>query len=790
MKKIIPFLFLLLFTFCVFAGTQDNLQNYAWKPLKIGGGGWVTGMYIHPAERGLIYVRTDVSGAYRWESATSSWKQIVTSSSMPSDYVAYSTYNGVQSLAGAPGDPNIAYMAFQNKVFKSSDRGDTWTVTSFSGGSTSPNGAGRQEGERLVVDPNNNDVVYYGTINDGLWLTENGGGNWSKVTTIPHGITNHGVNTIVFDKNSGTTNSKTNTIYVTVDGEGVYKSTNAGQSWTKISDVSNPRPRDAEIGTDGTYYVVYTNEDGAAGTVWKYSSSGNWTNITPSGNQPYWDIAVDPTNNQRIVVIKNGGGAWTSVNQGATWTSQGSFKLESTDIEWLGKQTTWWLSVGEILFDPFDSGKLWFAEGFGVWWTKDLADAQITWIEASKGIEETCGNTVICPPGGKPLTAMWDIGVFYHSAPDTYNAQRAYSSFISAWHLDWCPADPDFIAATIQNHQSYNPEQKSGYSTDGGKTWQLFSSLPPASDLTYGCIAVSATDKNNIVWMPSNGRLPSYSKNRGASWQQAVFPEITSSGVTSHTSPRKPLCADRVDASTFYFYHNNGIFRSTNGGADWTKVSTSFSDRWNIMMKTTPGHAKDIWLAEGKQGNVVGGLWHSVDGGITWSVVPGLQQAFSFGFGKAETEGGYPTVFAAGVANGQHGIYRSTDAGNTWERIGIYPLGIYDYVDDIDGDKDVFGKVYICFAGAGFAYGEEISSTSLKKTKETDMVVAYQNGNFTINHIRQKTFVRIYDIAGMLIYESEYEHDFSVNLSDVPSGILIANIYDGNVQLSKKIVHR
>jgi hypothetical protein len=35
-----------------------------------------------------------------------------------------------------------------------------------------------------------------------------------------------------------------------------------------------------------------------------------------------------------------------------------------------------------------------------------------------------------------------------------------------------------------------------------------------------------------------------------------------------------------------------------------------------------------------------------------------------------------------------------------------YPLGIYDWVDDIDGDKDVFGKVYVAFTSAGFAYGE------------------------------------------------------------------------------------
>jgi len=35
------------------------------------------------------------------------------------------------------------------------------------------------------------------------------------------------------------------------------------------------------------------------------------------------------------------------------------------------------------------------------------------------------------------------------------------------------------------------------------------------------------------------------------------------------------------------------------------------------------------------------------------------------------------------------------------------PTYSIDYVDDIDGDKDEFGKIYVCFAGSGFAYGVE-----------------------------------------------------------------------------------
>lgn len=113
-----------------------------------------------------------------------------------------------------------------------------------------------------------------------------------------------------------------------------------------------------------------------------------------------------------------------------------------------------------------------------------------------------------------------------------------------------------------------------------------------------------------------------------------------------------------------------------------------------MKLKATPGHAADLWFAAGT------GLYHSTDGGVKWNKIAGLDSAWNVGFGKAKT-GDYPTLFPAR----EKGIFRSTDRGETWDIIGTYPLGIYDNIDSIDGDKDVFGKIYLAFSGAGFAYG-------------------------------------------------------------------------------------
>jgi len=711
---------------CLLFGCNINAADlsgaYTWKPMKIGGGGWVVGMDISPTEKGLIYIRTDVSGAYRWNPTTATWKQVVTSASMPKDCVAYGKYAGVDSIVSAPKDPAIAYMAFAGQpygqapgqIFKSTNRGDTWTATNFKNHNVQmePNGPGRQEGERLCVDPNNSAVVYFGSQSDGLWTTQNGGTTWTKVESIPAGTPLHGVNTVHFDKGSGVMQSKTKGIYVTVDGGGVFKSADAGSTWNKISD-SGPgsagRPHDATLGPDRTYYVAYDNEKGAVGSVWKYSSAGIWTDITPKhpegGSQSYWELAVDPANASHIVVMRNGGKCFVSTNQGASWTYH-LFHLNSAKIQWMGKQANYFLSAGQIAFDPFDPGKLWFAEGFGVWWAKDLNAPAIEWQAASEGIEEVCGNDVIAPPSGQPVAAMWDVGCYYFGDVDTYTAQRSQPNFMSAWALDWCPANPKFIVGVFRNHLGFPPHPNStGYSTDGGRTWTRFPAVDNGTapaDLEYGLIAVSANSTDKIVWSPAQRKLPYYTTDRGATWQQSSLDGATTTGFNSYPMPQKSLCADRVLADTFYLYHpEDGIYQSTDGGAHFAKVGIPVSNRWNAILKATPGHAKDLWFAEG----TVGGLWHSTDGGATWAKSAGIEQAVNVGLGKPQTEGGYPTVFVAGIAGGQTGIYRSTNAGATWDKLCDYPLGIFDNIDAMDGDKEVFGKVYVGFSGSGFAYG-------------------------------------------------------------------------------------
>ena len=48
-------------------------EHYKWDNVAIGGGGFVSGIVTSKSERGVVYARTDVGGAYRYDSQTGRW---------------------------------------------------------------------------------------------------------------------------------------------------------------------------------------------------------------------------------------------------------------------------------------------------------------------------------------------------------------------------------------------------------------------------------------------------------------------------------------------------------------------------------------------------------------------------------------------------------------------------------------------------------------------------------------------------------------------------------------------
>lgn len=738
MKKISVFLFLLVFTTIVKA--IDISDKYTWKPLKIGAGGFITGIDVNATDNKVILMRTDVGGAYKLNNAGNEWVLLTTADKMPDGIGVYNDdARGVTSIVSAPTAVNVFYMAYRNRILKSINSGTTWTICGENSWTMHPNGNARQMGERLAVDPKNANVVYYGSEDQGLWVTVNGGNTWEKVSSIPIGThssfyvgdAEYGVTTVCFDTTSGVTNGKTNVIYVTPCQAGIWKSSNAGANWTKITvntegqDDNTRLPAadtrvisDATVGADGTYYAVESKW-----AFFKYKND-TWTNIRPGGKEILF-VACNPNNSQHIMLFSPSGKCIESTNGGTSWSAEKSPIRIATDVPWLAWTDEGWFSNAGGAID--NSGKLWIAEGVGVWNSTDYSGDNVQWNSINKGIEEMVVNDVVCPPSGKPLSAVWDRTGFYHSNLDEYPAKHMPfenghgNKFGAGWSFSYQTDNPLNVVGLFTNFQ--NGENYSSYSADGGASWTQFASQPDMSVANYGNIAVANNDANKIVWMPTRGRMVQYSTNKGATWQVSTLTKsgnnVTSGGfgdggqdfwVGKHT-----LVADPNNNNTFLLYHwSEGVFKSTDGGATFIHVSNNLPvNRWHPYLIAIPGKVGHFWFAGGREGGQGGAIYRTTDGGTIWTVVSTVSGAEVIGYGKAAEGADYPALYIEGQVNGVRGIYSSVNEGANWDLISVTPAENYDLITCIDGDKDVFGRVYLGFSGTSLMYGDYNASQTV-----------------------------------------------------------------------------
>jgi len=168
-------------------------SNYTWHNVRIVAGGFITGIVYHPNVQNLVYARTDIGGLYRSNDGGNSWTPLL-------DWVNWSNwgYSGVLSVAIDPNSNGRIYAAVggytnswdpnNGAILKSTDQGNTWAASPlpFKIGGNMP---GRGNGERLSVDPNNSNIVYFGATGDqnttfGLWKSTNAGSSWSQVTSF------------------------------------------------------------------------------------------------------------------------------------------------------------------------------------------------------------------------------------------------------------------------------------------------------------------------------------------------------------------------------------------------------------------------------------------------------------------------------------------------------------------------------------------------------------------------------------------------------------------------------
>jgi hypothetical protein len=694
-------------------------QTYNWKNVVIKGGGFVSGLITHPNAPGVVYARTDIGGAYRWNAAGNSWIPLF-------DFGADANIYGIESFAIDPSDSNRLYIAASRGsstlkyILVSTNQGATFTsfIPPFS---LDGNARGRGGGERMAVDPNLNSILFYGTKSQGLYKSVNSGATWSLVSSFPVSTTANGVGIVFvqFVKSSGSPGSATPVIFAGLSqtNNSLYRSPDGGATWSLVANAgpATLMPHHAAQDGLGNLYITFNdtcgpNDNVTTGAVYKVNlstlSSADVSPIKLSGEQGGWgSVSVDPQHPTTLVVSTVDrwwpppyDQIYRSTNGGSTWKTTASGLPGNSSAPWAVARTPHWCENVQI--DPFNSDRAWYVTGYGVFSCANLTASDsggtVNWNFTSDGLEETVPLGLASPPTGPYLLSqVGDQGGFRHfnvdvtpPLADYFSTHRGTSSGIN-----FADNNPNIIV------RLFSDVNWGSCSLDGGTTWQDFvtNTLPALNG--SGNVAISA-DGTRLVWIPStvtsSSRIAYYSTDHGATWMAST------GGPTGNRVP----VADRVNASKFYIYSSTRMYISTNGGATFSASGTLASG--GGVPCAVFGHEGDLWVPLSGSG-----LAHSTDSGATFAVNSGVQATF-ISVGRAAPGQSYPAIFVSATIGGVFGLYRSDNGGASWTRINDnqHQFGIGNgWLHCLCADRRIYGRVYFGTEGRGAIYGDILSNT-------------------------------------------------------------------------------
>lgn len=724
---------------------------YEWKNVPVVGGGFVDGIVFHPTAPGVRYCRTDMGGAYRWDASAECWIPLL-------DWIRLDESNlqGVESIAIDPQNPDNVYLACgtytssaNGAILYSYDGGKNFTrvdIPFTMGG----NENGRGNGERMMVDPQNGNIIYMGTRLHGLWRSTDKGQSWARVASFPDvteafnpadraswGNRGSGIISVVYDAQGGGDARGTRDIYVAVSLMGrdnLFVSHDYGDSWQPVEgQPTQYRPTHMILSGDGQLVVTYGDTPGpsqmADGGVWKYELAKNkWTDISPvklkAGEKAgfgYAAVSIDVNNPKHMIVSTHSLGGkhgydsdemFRSTDGGKRWKPifKTGYEYDYSKAPYVKVAPLHWMFDIEI--DPANADHAIFTTGFGGWETFNLSAVErrepVKWSIMSQGIEETVPLELYAPEqGARLISGIGDYGGFTHfdlNAPDPLGSHgKPHFGNTNGVTGAWLQQNLIVRVGTLFGHQPGG--LTISYSEDGGKTWAQCASLP-VDKARNGHIAVSA-DGTSWIWTPD--RSDAYlTRDKGTTWQpcQGLPKDIRT--IVDKMNPRRFYAVDAV---------NEILYSSEDGGATFRADTLDLTVK-RMMRRgnaapmnrgdqrggqdriySTPGFEKDLWIA------AYDGLYHSTArSGFDFKALDKVRTIYAFGFGKAKPGSNYPTLYIIGVINGQYGFFRSDDAATSWVRIND-DTHQYGLVLHICGDMQEYGRVYIGTHGRGIVTG-------------------------------------------------------------------------------------
>ncbi|MHB1224190.1 MAG: WD40/YVTN/BNR-like repeat-containing protein, partial [Gemmatimonadaceae bacterium] len=278
---------------------------------------------------------------------------------------------------------------------------------------------------------------------------------------------------------------------------------------------------------------------------------------------------------------------------------------------------------------------------------------------------------------GSGVFKSTDGGRNWQPASDGY-----FGGSIGAITVD--PANPDIVyVGTGETPIRGNVTNGDGVwkTTDGGKTWTHLG-LTEARQIDR--IVIHPTNPRRLwlaalgnVFKPTKDRGVYRSDDAGATWKQVLFRSDSAGAIDVIVDPSNPDVlyvsfwqAGRMPWMLSSGGRWSGIFKSTDGGDNWTDISRATGLPKGVMGKIglaiSPVNPQRLWAqVEADEG----GLYRTDDGGKSWTLVNDdrslRQRAWYYSHLHADPKDAN-TVYALNT-----GFYRSTDGGKTMKNIPV-----------------------------------------------------------------------------------------------------------------------
>ena len=403
----------------------------------------------------------------------------------------------------------------------------------------------------LVVDPNNPDRFYFGTLDGQIYTSADGGKHWQLLYNF--GKPRMFVDSIIVDPR----NSRV--LYVAGHRHnlpgGFFKSTDGGASWRENAQLKNEAlhsmaqaESNPNVLIAGTFDGVFRSDD--AGDTWKQLP----TKSTP-GLHHVESLAIDPRTADTIYA-----GTWylpyKSVDGGQSWKSIKNGIIDDSDIF-------------AIDIDPRDPNHIIASACSGIYETKDAGDS---WRKV-QGIPSQSRRTraIMQHPSVPGMVFAGTTEGFWLSdkGGDADSWMVTTSRQLEINSIAVHPSRPDMIFIATNNYGVM-------VSNDGGKTFNPTNG--GFSGRFANAILADRETPNRVYASTINtatgGGFFFVSDNNGESWKPSMR-SMPSRLITY------AILQDARDANIIYLGTNLGVYRSTDRGTSWAPV-------WAIEKKKAP----------------------------------------------------------------------------------------------------------------------------------------------------------------------------------------------------------